>query len=74
MVKAQYELTEQINDKLYKLAAKKSPASATDKLAENLSNGFKAPAARHKQFTSRLRYGLQHYYTRHYHSGYSDEE
>ena len=74
MVKAQYELTEKINNKLYKLAAKKSPASATDRLADTLSNGFKAPAARHKQFTSRLRYGLQHYYTRHYHSGYSDEE
>jgi cyclase len=74
MVKAQYELTERINDKLYKFATKKSPASATDKLAETLSSGFKAPAARHKQFTSRLRYGLQHYYTRHYHSGYSDEE
>ena len=74
MVKAQYELTEQINNKLYKLSTKKSPASATDKLAETLSSGFKAPAARHKQFTSRLRYGLQHYYTRHYHSGYSDEE
>jgi cyclase len=74
MVKAQYELTEQINDKLHKLAAKKSPASATEKLAETISSGFKAPAARHKQFTSRLRYGLQHYYTRHYHSGYSNEE
>jgi glyoxylase-like metal-dependent hydrolase (beta-lactamase superfamily II) len=74
MVKAQYELTEHINDKLYKFSTKKSPASATDKLAETLSSGFKAPAARHKQFTSRLRYGLQHYFTRHYHSGYSDEE
>jgi glyoxylase-like metal-dependent hydrolase (beta-lactamase superfamily II) len=74
MVKAQYELTELINDKLYKLATKKSPASATDKLVESLSSGFKASTARHKQFSSRLRYGLQHYYARHYHSGYSDEE
>jgi len=74
MVKAQDELIELINDKLNKFSAKKSPASATDKLAETISSGFKAPAARHKQFTSRLRYGLQHYYTRHYHSGYSDEE
>ena len=74
MVKAQYEMIELINDKLNKFSAKKSPASATDKLAEIISSRFKAPAARHKQFTSRLRYGLQHYYTRHYHSGYSDEE
>jgi glyoxylase-like metal-dependent hydrolase (beta-lactamase superfamily II) len=74
MVKAQDELIELINDKLNKFSAKKSAASATDKLAETISSRFKAPAARHKQFTSRLRYGLQHYYTRHYHSGYSDEE
>ncbi|MCJ7435004.1 MAG: hypothetical protein MUO77_16095 [Anaerolineales bacterium] len=73
MVKAQYELIEQINNKLNKLAAKKSPASATEKLVETLSSRFKAPVARHKQFASRLRYGLQHYYTRHY-SSYSDEE
>jgi len=73
MVKAQYELIEHIHDKLNKLAAKKSPASATEKLVESLASGFKVPAARHKQFTSRLRYGLQHYYTRHY-SSYSDEE
>ena len=74
MVRAQYELTELINDKLNKLAAKKSPSSATEKLVESLSSGFKAPAARHKQFTQRLRYGLQHYYARHYHPGQSNEE
>jgi hypothetical protein len=27
---------------------------------------FKAPAARHKQYAQRLRYGLHQYYIRHY--------
>lgn len=74
MIKAQYELMEQINARLNKLAAKKSPASATEKLVDTFSSGFKASAARHKQFTQRLRYGLHHYYARHYHAGHSAEE
>jgi cyclase len=74
MIKAQYGLIEHINEKLNKLAAKKSPASATEKLVEPISSGFKAPAARHKQFSQRLRYGLQHYYARHYHANQTNEE
>ncbi len=48
VIKAQLELMNLINDKLDKLASKKSPASATDKLVDSLASGFKAPASRHK--------------------------
>jgi glyoxylase-like metal-dependent hydrolase (beta-lactamase superfamily II) len=74
MVKAQLELTEFIHDKLDKLSSKKSASAGTEKLIENILGRFKAPAARQKQYAQRLRYGLQHYYARHYHTGRYTEE
>jgi hypothetical protein len=40
-----------------------------------LLSGYKVPVARQKHFAQRLRYGLLHYYTRHYHpvNGVEDE-
>lgn len=65
-VRHQIEVLKRINDRVEKIGKKKTAANATDKLADQLLKGFKAPAARQKQYSHRLRYGLQHYYTRHY--------
>jgi glyoxylase-like metal-dependent hydrolase (beta-lactamase superfamily II) len=65
-VKHQAEVLKRMLDKLEKLGKKRSSPAAVDQLAEPLLKVFKAPAARHKQYVQRLRYGLHHYYTRHY--------
>jgi glyoxylase-like metal-dependent hydrolase (beta-lactamase superfamily II) len=65
-VKHQAEVLKKMLDKLEKLGKKRSSAAAVDKLAEPFLKAFRAPAARHKQYVQRLRYGLHHYYTRHY--------
>jgi glyoxylase-like metal-dependent hydrolase (beta-lactamase superfamily II) len=67
IVRNQSDLLKRIDDKVDKLAKKKPASPATDKLAEAILKDFKAPAARQKQYLQRLRHGLQHYYTRHYH-------
>ncbi len=63
----QVEILKRINDKVEKLGSKKSSSAAVDKLADQLLKDFRAPAARQKQYAHRLRYGLNHYYARHYH-------
>ena len=67
-VKQQADVLKRIYDKLDKLGKKRSAVAAADKLAEQMFKDFKAPAARQKQYTQRLRYGVHHYYIRHYHS------
>src|SRR5512138_176217 len=69
VVRNQAEILKRINDKVEKLGAKKSAPAAVEKLADQLLKDFKAPAARQKQYAHRLRYGLNHYYARHYHAG-----
>jgi cyclase len=66
IVRSQSDTLKRIYDKVDKLAKKKPANPATDKLAEAVMKDFKAPAGRQKQYLQRLRYGLQHYYTRHY--------
>ncbi len=73
-IRAQVELIEGIHGKLEKMAARDQAPEATEKLVDALAENFKASAARHKQFAQRLRYGLKHYYARHYHMGNSIEE
>lgn len=68
LVRSQADILKRLHDKVEKLGAKKSPAAAIDKLAEQLLKDFRAPAARQKQYAHRLRYGLNHYYARHYQS------
>lgn len=74
LVKAQRETIKYIHDRLEKLASRKQPPAATEKLIEPLLGKHKLSAARHKQYAQRLRYGLRHYYTRHYHLGNAAEE
>lgn len=66
VVRSQADMLKRIHDKVEKLGSKKSSAAAIDKLAEQLLKDFRAPAARQKQYAHRLRYGLNHYYVRHY--------
>jgi hypothetical protein len=57
------------------MAARNASPEATEKLVEGLLTGFKIPVARQKNFAQRLRYGLNHYYVRHYHpSNGADED
>jgi len=67
VVKHQSDLLKKILDKVEKMGSKRSSVAVTDKLADQLLKEFRAPAARQKQYLHRLRYGLNHYYVRHYH-------
>jgi uncharacterized sulfatase len=66
VVKHQADVLKRMLGKLEKLGRKRSAVASADKLAEPMLKEFKAPAARHKQYAQRLRYGLHHYYLRHY--------
>ncbi len=66
-IKSQHEFLKKLNAKIEKLGAKKSsPANSTDKLADQVLKEFKAPVAKQKQYSHRLRFGLRNYYARHY--------
>ncbi len=61
--------------RLERMANRKAAPEATEKLVAALTADFKASAARQKHYAQRLRYGLLHYYHRHYHpSGSLNEE
>jgi glyoxylase-like metal-dependent hydrolase (beta-lactamase superfamily II) len=66
VVRNQASILKRIHDKVEKLGSKKSTPATVEKLADQLLKDFKAPAARQKQYAHRLRYGLNHYYARHY--------
>jgi glyoxylase-like metal-dependent hydrolase (beta-lactamase superfamily II) len=68
VVRSQADTLKRIYDKVDKLGNKKASPAIIDKLADQLLKDFKAPAARQKQYAHRLRYGLNNYYARHYHS------
>ncbi len=67
-IRHQADVLKRIHDRVEKLGKKKSSAPAIDKVADSILKDFRAPAARQKQYAHRLRYGLLHYYTRHYHA------
>jgi len=66
VIRSQVDSLERINDKVKKLGDKRSPIPAVEKLADQLLKDYKAPAAKQKQYSHRLRYGLKNYYIRHY--------
>lgn len=75
VIRNQLDFILQVKESLDKLDARQAPPEATEDLVEPLLSALKFPAARHKQFAQRLRYGLHHYYTRHYHpTSNKDEE
>lgn len=66
-IKAQATLLKSIQSKVEKLGAKRSAApNITDKLADQVLKEFKAPAAKQKQYSHRLHFGLRNYYARHF--------
>ena len=68
VVRTQAEIIKRIYDRVEKLGSKKSAMPAIDKLADQILKDFRAPVARQKQYAHRLRYGLNQYFARHYHS------
>ncbi len=66
-IKAQKEYLEHVYSRIEKLAQKKSPAEELEKLVTPLLASFKVPSTKHQKYAQRLRYGLYHYYARHYH-------
>ena len=66
-VRAQRDYIEGVQHKLEKLAHKKSAPEALESLIAPLLGSFKVPASLQGKYTRRLRYGLSHYYSRHYH-------
>ncbi len=67
IIRSQKDYLEQVLSKLEKLAQKKSAPDALESLITPLLNPFKIPASKHQKYAQRLRYGLTHYYARHYH-------
>ena len=74
VISAQVDLMKKIHERLEKLARRNASPDATEKLIEVFLTGLKASSSRHRQYAQRLRYGLRHYYARHYKMGNSAEE
>jgi glyoxylase-like metal-dependent hydrolase (beta-lactamase superfamily II) len=67
IIRAQRDYLEQVLNKVEKLAQKKSPPEAVENLITPLLNSFKIGSHQHQKYAQRLRYGLHHYYSRHFH-------
>jgi glyoxylase-like metal-dependent hydrolase (beta-lactamase superfamily II) len=65
-IHAQLDFLKYARERLHKMGARKARAETTEKLVQPLLDRFRAPAARQKTYAQRLRYGLYHYYARHY--------
>jgi glyoxylase-like metal-dependent hydrolase (beta-lactamase superfamily II) len=76
VIRTQRDYLDQVLNKFEKLANKKSTPEAVEDLVLPLLHSFKIPSSQLQKYTRRLRYGLQHYYSRHYRltgSGSGDE-
>ena len=60
------DLLKQINAQLEKSAAAKEPPEITERMVPKLLSRLEIPADRQEMYAHRLRWGLNHYYTRHY--------
>lgn len=74
LVKSQTDFIKDIHKKLEKLSQKRPKVDVEGSLAQQFLSSFKVPTARQKQYAQRLRYGLKHYYVRHYQSESSNNE
>lgn len=72
-VKAQLELLSVIHERMEKLSAAKAAPEATAAMIPDLMSRLMIPIERGEQFTQRLRWGLYHYFLRHYRAGALDE-
>jgi glyoxylase-like metal-dependent hydrolase (beta-lactamase superfamily II) len=76
VIRAQRDYLELTLNKLEKMVSKKSAPEAVENLISPLLRPFKIPSTQLPKYTRRLRFGLHHYYSRHYRStaaGSSDE-
>ncbi len=67
-IKGQKDYLDTVMNKMEKLAKKKSTSDAVEHIIPSLLNPFKIHANQVQKYTRRLRYGLHHYYARHYRS------
>lgn len=74
MIKSQADFLKDVHKKLERLSKRKQKPDMTESLVQPLVSKFKAPNALQEQYTERLRYGLKHYYARHYHPGPDAED
>ncbi len=74
VIKNQVDFIKDTHKRLEKLSQKTQKPDMTESLIQPLLTNFKVSAARQKQYSHRLRYGLRHYYTRHYQSGNGNDE
>jgi glyoxylase-like metal-dependent hydrolase (beta-lactamase superfamily II) len=74
VIKDQIGFLKDLLKRLEKLSKRKQKPNMTESLVQPLVSKFKASGARQKQFSERLRYGLQQYYARHYQTSDKDEE
>jgi cyclase len=65
-VRAQLRLLEEVQGHLESLAQRNAPAYEVERLAPELMKQFSVNLEFRILYENRLRYGLQHYYTRHY--------
>jgi glyoxylase-like metal-dependent hydrolase (beta-lactamase superfamily II) len=73
-VKSQSEFLQDVHKKLEKLSQKAQKPDMTEGLVQSLLSIFKFSSAHQKQYSHRLRYGLRHYYARHYQSSTNTPE
>jgi len=74
IVKSHTDFIKDVYKRLEKLSKRKQKSDMTESQIQPLLSKLKAPTARQKRFTQRLRYGLKHYYARHYHPGPGNDE
>lgn len=73
-IRAQRRALRYIERRLETLAGRNAPPEATESLIPKLLSDLEFPSERQEQFTQRLRYGLQHYYRRHYWPDETDQD
>jgi glyoxylase-like metal-dependent hydrolase (beta-lactamase superfamily II) len=66
VIRGQKDFLEHVITRIEKASQKKSPVEAVDNLVMPLLNMFKIPSSLQQKYAKRLRYGLHHYYIRHY--------
>lgn len=66
VIHAQKDFIEHVISRMEKASHKKSPVEAVDGLVAPLLNSFKIHSSQQQKYAKRLRYGLHHYYIRHY--------
>jgi len=72
-IKSQIDFIKDAHKRLEKLSQKKQKVDLEGNLVQQLLSHFKVSNAHQKQYTQRLRYGLKHYYARHYQSENSND-